>query len=359
MPRRRDAAGVSWKKVLAGTVFGVVVVVSIYMFVIPLLMPVPGGPLPVYNGEYSDLLRSAAASHIDPDNPVIIRTARYILLDYWRRHYNPVLYNKSVVLHNGTSVSIPFHISGGGSLHVNISANGTYYYRVALDVAGRYPIRDIPWLTGNTTIDFPENMGYMELYFLVTTDNSTVVAHILLTKTYNSTIPLQRTHGYVWVIWMFDTWIHHEFNITPSDGLASIAEARKPWEILGENATEITDQEAVFLLANFYLLYDLDTRLLVLDRDGDGVGDHVSLIVKYPGGTGDDYVHDLDKLYVDLGISGDPTIPDSLYAKQLVYGGDTWLIIDPGLEKHPYVPSMMQLDMKPLGTIPLPGKEGG
>ena len=349
---RRGGEGVSWRKLLAGTVFGVVVVVSIYMFIIPLLLA-PPGDLPVYNGRYSRVLADMAASYVDPENPAIRSTAKWIVSEYWLRHYNPVVYNKTVYIYNGTSISIPLYVAGGARIVVNVSSNGSVYYTLALDMAGRERLFS-QLVEGNTTIEIPEGMMYTKVYFLASTDNSTVRAHVLIRKYYDSIIDIQRAHGYTWVIWMFDTWIHSEYRIERTRGLDALSSARKPWTILSSNTTNITDIEAVFLLANFYKLYGLDTRLLVLDADGDGEGDHVSLIVKYPGGTGNDFVKSLDKLYVDLGISGDPDIPMNITAKQLVYYGETWLIIDPSLEPHRYVPSMMSLEMKPLGTVKIP-----
>ena len=147
----------------------------------------------------------------------------------------------------------------------------------------------------------------------------------------------------MWKIWQINNWVHYNISYV-SDPVNSEYFATAS-ETLVTRAGDCDD--IATLTASMLEAVGLDAALAFVDANGDGIEDHLSCIVYYPG-TKQEYLDEEQALMNSLGVSSSTgeirvmcfDFKDDILDNVLIqrYTKGIWIVIDPGADIPGYIP---------------------
>ncbi len=291
-----------------------------------------------YQGPFSHNIFNYYSNEVNEDTKSKILN---ILYHYWE---DILGYNISytIIIKPGKTVDYSITVHGSEDIRVRIASNGSVLYQL---YSSNGKLLYYETLDRNATISINPSAGIINGYIRFFTNSSRPVkAHIMISKDVRDPGSFLKAYKEVWVALVALNYVLTHYNITYGY-LEEISSSRSPSEIIGSNTTSINIFEAVGIMNLFFQAYGVDTRIGVVDVDGDGEGDYCILLFNYHG-DGSQYLNELRALIKDLNREDILSEIEKASAKHVVFEGKTWILIDPKYTINPYVPGYMDLPEK-------------
>jgi len=138
-----------------------------------------------------------------------------------------------------------------------------------------------------------------------------------------------------WYIWIVNAWVAKNINYVRDPNFELV---QRPEETLKLRAGDCDD--VAVLLASMYEALGLKTKFALMDTDGNGVADHIAVLIHYSG-TAEKFLDAEEAIIITAGLAS--KLPLQYSVKYLTdVGGGIWVIADPLFSRSDYCVGMIK-----------------
>ncbi len=297
--------------------------------------------LPPYNGEYSDALRDIASKSLAVNGSVVNDTIRYLFLKEYLKLYNgSLLFNKTFNVKVNLSVAYVFYATRNETIIIKTHGNGSYYYALFY-TENRYLLENSE-TPGNSSrifrIDLPDNYfppgkPYME-FTVIISSNSTrrVTGYVTVSKKPPIVLDtIIRRAPIAYYTLMLDSWIRDRYTVRDEPISKVLTSTRSVGELLEQNGTVINSLEASLIAKTLLDHVMVESHIVAVDTNNDGVVDHFAVLFKYPVKPGGvtEYSSRLLNILEGFNLASKLGDNEALHVKYIYYGDYSWIVFDP------------------------------